>query len=270
MFYIKKTANTSWCTLFQLNVGNRVTPPKSVAGYLLLRMPCGCAVNPWRGLFENDVEWVRMRGVHYSDTMPKRTGRGEGTVAALCRSCAVAGAQRSSLAGLAAGQEQLAHHVHALCAVDQKQGLGVVTGRRAGPRRGLGHPLVGPDRRPSPSARGRGTKRNGADPALGRSHGGLSTKRHLFTNALGRAVRALPTVGSVHDRTLSEQIRERFAVHLPTCRPRGQVSRARLTWPVFPSSRQRDDTAYTPVRYGHDVNCYRQRNAIERTFVQRK
>ena len=77
-------------------------------------------------------------------------------------------------------------------------------------------------------------------------------------------------VESVHDRTLTEQIRERFAVHLPTCRPRGQVSRARLTWPVFPSSRQRDDTAYTPVRYGHDVNCYRQRNAIERTFVQRK
>lgn len=168
-----------------------------------------------------------MRGVHCSNTMPKRTGRGEGTVAALCRSCAVAGAQRSPLAGLAAGQEQLAHHAHALCAVDQKQGLGVVTGRRAGPRRGLGHPFVGSDCRPGPSARGRGTKRNGADPALGRSRGGLSTKRHLPADALGRAVRALPTAGSVHDRILAEQVRGCFAVHLPTCRPRGQVSRAR-------------------------------------------
>jgi len=174
----------------------------------------------------------------------------------LCRSRAVASAQRGPLAGVATGLGQLAHHVHALCPLGQKRGLGLVAGRRAGPRRGLGHPAAGLDHDSGPPARGRGSKKNGPTNALGRSRGGLSTKLHLLPDALGRPVRALLTAGQVHDRAPAEEL---LADLRPSClvTDRGYDARAwrahlaaRGTQAVIPAQRKPGDTAYTPARHG--------------------
>ncbi|OGX86796.1 hypothetical protein BEN47_12430 [Hymenobacter lapidarius] len=98
----------------------------------------------------------------------------------------------------------------------------------------------------------------------------------MLTDVLGRPVRALLTAGSVHDRTPAEQV---LADLRPAClvADRGYDARAwraylaaRNTLAVIPAQRKRGDTAYTPARYGYDVNRYRQRNAIERTFAKLK
>lgn len=104
----------------------------------------------------------------------------------------------------------------------------------------------------------------------------MSTKLHLLTDTLGRPVRALLTAGSVHDRTPAEHV---LADLRPAClvTDRGYDARAwrtylaaRGTQAVIPAQRKRGDTAYTPPRHGYDRLCYRQRNAIERTFAKLK
>lgn len=89
-------------------------------------------------------------------------------------------------------------------------------------------------------------------------------------------MRALLTAGSVHDRTPAEHV---LADLRPAClvADRGYDARAwrtylaaRGTQAVIPAQRKRGDTAYTPPRHGYDRLCYRQRNAIERTFAKLK
>ena len=76
-------------------------------------------------------------------------------------------------------------------------------------------------------------------------------------------MRALLTAGSVHERTPAEQL---LADLRPACliADRGYDARtwrtclaARGTLVVIPAQRKRGDTAYTPARYGYDVDRYR-------------
>lgn len=104
----------------------------------------------------------------------------------------------------------------------------------------------------------------------------MRTKLHLLTDGCGRPVRALLTGGNTHDQgpaalllgelPPAQLIADRgYGAHAF-----GQHLATRGTQAVIPAKRQRGDTAYTPVRHGHDPIRYRQRNAIERTFAKLK
>lgn len=89
-------------------------------------------------------------------------------------------------------------------------------------------------------------------------------------------MRALLTGGQTHDSAPAEHL---LGDLRPAClvADRAYGSRAwrtllaqRGTQAVIPAKRQPGDTAYTPARYGHDAQAYRQRNAIERTFARLK
>ncbi|MDH6455536.1 transposase [Streptomyces sp. SAI-126] len=81
-------------------------------------------------------------------------------------------------------------------------------------------------RRPSPPARGRGTKRGLRDPALGRSRGGLTSKIHLVCDAVGRPIAFVVTGGNTNDCTQFTTLVE--AIRVPRIgpgRPRVQPDR---------------------------------------------
>ena len=102
------------------------------------------------------------------------------------------------------------HDLHALAAVGEKRraptGLGGVVSRRGPARRvgpELGHDRL--DRRARPSARRRGTQKNG-NQALGRSRGGLSTKIHAVSVSEHQVLEVILSGGQEGDAPVGEEL----------------------------------------------------------------
>jgi putative transposase len=134
--------------------------------------------------------------------------------------------------------------------------------------------VSGFDDRACPSARGRGSKKNGIDQALGRSRGGFSTKIHAGTLNENCAVALHLTPGQAHDGRQFEDLYESLD-------PENVLEFAALD-KGYDADRIRERLTYDGIaavipplssrskKLPYDKHLYRERNRIERFFNKLK
>jgi transposase len=174
------------------------------------------------------------------------------------------------LAGAACPFWQTRHGAQAQPALGAKRRLGALIYRRAGARPGLGAARFDYRAGPCPGG-GEPKKSRVGDEALGRSRGGLSTKLHLLADAKGRPLHVLLGAGQQHDCKraveLLQMVSQTSKVLADKAYDTNQVLAAVEALgaeAVIPSQPRRH------VPRAVDLNCYRQRNQIERLFSRLK
>src|ERR687885_2556121 len=123
------------------------------------------------------------------------------------------------------------------------------------------------NRRQSPPAQRRGSKKRDSNEAIGRSRGGLTTKIHAIVDALGNPLAVSLTGGHVHDVTQAQALRPRKSNPQPFSPTKAIVATASSSIslvlsikPVIPPRANRK----TPRECGFALYC--ERNLVERFF----